>query len=130
MTGQVGEGLAALDEALAFIDQTEVRFGESEVYRLKGELLLQSAGEADSTDMTLEDCFQRALDVSRRQAAKSWELRAAMSLARLWQSQDKHQEAYDLLASVYGWFSEGFDTADLIDAKALLIGTDLRSLRL
>ena len=67
-----------------------------------------------------EACFQQALDVARQQQAKSWELRAATSLARLWQSQDKRQEAYDLLAPVYAWFTEGFDTADLQEAKVLL----------
>ena len=67
-----------------------------------------------------ETCFHQALSIARCQQAKSWELRAATSLARLWQSQDKRQDAYDLLAPVYGWFTEGFDTADLIDAKALL----------
>ncbi len=75
-----------------------------------------------STDNTAEaeTCFHQALDVARSQQAKSWELRAATSLARLWQSQDKRQEAYDLLAPVYGWFTEGFDTADLQEAKTLL----------
>ena len=67
-----------------------------------------------------EACFHLALDIAHGQQAKSWELRAATSLARLWQSQDKRQDAYDLLAPVYGWFTEGFDTADLQDAKALL----------
>ena len=67
-----------------------------------------------------ETCFQQALDTARRQQAKSLELRAATSLARLWQSQGKRQDAYDLLAPVYGWFTEGFDTADLQEAKALL----------
>jgi predicted ATPase len=83
---------------------------------LKGELLLQlssdNAAEAES-------CFHQALSVARSQQAKSWELRAATSRARLWQQQGKRQEAYDLLAPVYGWFTEGFDTADLKDAKAL-----------
>jgi predicted ATPase len=67
-----------------------------------------------------EACLHQALDVARRQQAKSWELRAAMSLSRLWQQQGKRQEAHDLLAPVYNWFTEGFDTADLTDAKALL----------
>ena len=67
-----------------------------------------------------ETCFQQALAVARRQQAKSWELRAATSLARLWQQQGKRQEAYDLLAPVYGWFTEGFDTVDLQEARALL----------
>ncbi len=70
--------------------------------------------------LTSEDCFHQALDIAQSQHAKSWELRAATSLARLWQSQDKRQDAYDLLAPVYNWFTEGFDTADLKDAKALL----------
>ncbi len=77
---------------------------------------------AQSADNALEaaTCFRHALDIARRQEAKSLELRAATSLARLWQSQDKRQDAYDLLAPVYGWFTEGFDTADLQDAKGLL----------
>jgi predicted ATPase len=67
-----------------------------------------------------ETCFRQALDIARRQQAKSWELRATMSLARLWQQQGKRQDAYDLLAPIYGWFTEGFDTADLQEASALL----------
>ena len=82
-------------------------------------LLSQSRGSPDS-HTEAEASFNQALDIARHQQAKSWELRAATSLARLWQSQGKHQEAYDLLAPVYGWFTEGFDTADLKDAKALL----------
>ncbi len=94
-----------------------VRWHEAELHRLKGELLLQL-----STDNTAEAeaSFRQALDVAHRQQAKSLELRAATSLARLWQSQGKRQEAYDLLAPVYEWFTEGFDTADLQEAKALL----------
>jgi predicted ATPase len=87
------------------------------VYRLKGELLLQLA----APDVPqAEACFQQALTVARRQQAKSWELRTAMSLSRLWQQQGKHAEACGLLASIYGWFTEGFDTADLQEAKVLL----------
>ncbi len=71
-------------------------------------------------ELTPEENFQKALDIARRQKAKSWELRAATSLARLWQSQDKRQDAYDLLAPVYNWFTEGFDTTDLQEAKTLL----------
>ena len=79
------------------------------------------APAADGTPQAeAEACFQQALDVARRQEAKSLELRAAMSLARLWQQQGKHAAAYDLLAPIYGWFTEGFDTADLQEAKALL----------
>src|SRR5262249_51456920 len=90
---------------------------EPELCRLKGELLLQqnSANQADA-----ETCFHHALDIARSQQAKSLELRATTSLARLWQQQGKRQEAHDLLASVYNWFTEGFDTADLKDAKTLL----------
>ena len=88
---------------------------EAEIHRIKGVLLLPVPDAPQA-----EACFQRALAVARRQQAKSWELRAAMSLSRLWQHQGKHAEAYDLLAPIYGWFTEGFDTADLQEAKALL----------
>jgi predicted ATPase len=106
-----------LGEALAVVHNTGRRFYEAELYRLKGELLLarSAAHRAEA-----EACFQRALDMARRQQAKSLELRAAMSLSRLWQQQGKRTEAYELLAPIYGWFTEGFDTADLQEAKALL----------
>jgi predicted ATPase len=115
--GEPEEGLTALTEALTLVDTTGERWYASEIYRLKGELLLQqnSDNEADA-----ETCFHDALTIARNQQAKSFELRAATSLARLWQQQGKRQEAYDLLAPVYGWFTEGFDTLDLQDAKALL----------
>ena len=115
--GQAEEGLNILAEAPTVIDKSGVRYPEADIHRLKGELLLQL-----STDNTAEaeTCFHQARDVARTQQAKSLELRAATSLARLWQSQDKRQDAYELLASVYGWFTEGFDTADLKDAKKLL----------
>ncbi len=106
-----------LTEAEAVLETTESRWYESELYRLKGALLLRQA-VPDCTQA--ETCFRQALDVARHQQVKSWELRAATSLAKLWQSQDKRQEAYDLLGPVYNWFTEGFDTADLQDAKALL----------
>jgi predicted ATPase len=115
--GRAAEGLAALAEALALIDTTEARIYTAELSRLKGALLLQ---QAVPDAVQAEICFQQALAVARQQQAKSLELRAAMSLARLWQSQGQRQEAYDLLAPVYAWFTEGFDTADLQDAKALL----------
>ena len=89
----------------------------TEVYWLQGELLLRQT-IPDATQA--EACFQQALISARRQQAKSWELRAATSLARLWQQQGKRQEAHDLLAPVYGWFTEGFDTADFQEAQALL----------
>ena len=99
------------------MDDTDVRFYGAEIYRHKGVLLLKQAVPDASQ---AETCFHQALSVARHQQAKSLELRAATSLARLWQSQDKRQDATDLLAPVYGWFTEGFDTADLKDAKALL----------
>jgi predicted ATPase len=96
---------------------SEERLYEAKVYRLRGELLLQQSaapqGEA-------EESFHQALIVARRQQAKSWELRAAMSLARLRQQQGRRDEAYALLAPIYAWFTEGFDTADLQEARALL----------
>jgi predicted ATPase len=115
--GQPEAGLMALVEALALVDTTGERWYEPELYRLKGILLLQqsSDNQADA-----ETCFHHAISMAQSQQAKSWELRAATSLARLWQQQGKRQEALDLLAPVYGWFTEGFDTADLQDAKALL----------
>jgi predicted ATPase len=115
--GQVDEGLRVLAEALAYIEQAGERWWEAELYRLKGELLLLQSADNHAK---AEACFHQALSVARHQHARSWDLRAATSLARLWQSQDKRQEAYDLLAPVYGWFTEGFDTADLQEAKALL----------
>ncbi len=116
-SGQAEEGLVGLAEALAVMDTMEVRFYAAELYRLKGVLLLKQAVPDASQ---AEDCFQQALSIARHQHAKSLELRAAMSLARLWQSQDKRQDAYDLLAPVYNWFTEGFDTTDLQEAKTLL----------
>ena len=115
--GHPEEGLTALAEALAVMDTTEVRYSAAELYRLKGALLLQQA-VPDAAQA--EACFHQALDVAREQQAKSWELRAATSLARLWQSQGKRQDAYALLAPVYEWFTEGFDTADVQEAKTLL----------
>jgi predicted ATPase/class 3 adenylate cyclase len=116
-SGQTAEGLEALAEALTTLANSTVQWWEAELYRLKGELLLQHAaaqpGEAEA-------CFQQALVVARRQQAKSLELRTAMSLSRLWQRQGKRIEARELLAEVYGWFTEGFDTADLQEAKAVL----------
>jgi predicted ATPase len=115
--GQAEVGLRLLAEALTLVDTTGERLFEAEVYRIKGELLLQ---QASPDALQAEACFQQALAVARRQQAKSWELRVAMSLARLWQRQSKWVEARELLAAIYGWFTEGFDTADLQEAKALL----------
>ena len=149
-TGQVEEGLTLVAEALNLVEQTEERYYEAELHRLQGELLLNDERRTMNDERrTMNDerrtkdkerktspihhssfiihrseeaeaCFQRALDVARQQQAKSLELRAAMSLARLWQQQGKTAEAHELLAPVYEWFTEGFDTADLQDAKTLL----------
>jgi|RhiMetdeSRZDD1v2_1073273.scaffolds.fasta_scaffold36020_2 class 3 adenylate cyclase/predicted ATPase len=115
--GQPEAGLTVLAEALTHVDKTGERWYEAELYRLKGALLLQQNA---NNQAEVETCFHHALEIARHQQAKSFELRTATSLARLWQQQGKRQEAYDLLAPVYGWFTEGFNTADLQDAKALL----------
>jgi predicted ATPase/transcriptional regulator with XRE-family HTH domain len=122
--GQPEAGLAVLAEALAHVEKTEERFWEAEVYRLKGKLLLMHSGGKERARVDLladvESDFQRAIDIARRQQAKSLELRATTSLCRLWQAQGKRAEGHALLAEIYGWFTEGFDTADLIEAKTLL----------
>jgi class 3 adenylate cyclase/predicted ATPase len=115
--GHTDDGLQALAEAHTLVEQHEERYWEAEVARLHGVLLLRQTGTPQAE---AEACFQQALAVARRQEAKALELRAAMSLSRLWQQQGKRAEAYELLAPVYGWFTEGFDTADLQEAKALL----------
>jgi predicted ATPase len=115
--GQTEEGLTVVAEALAVVDNTGERYWEAELNRLKGELLLARSAEQHTE---AEICFHQAVDIARRQQATSLELRAAISLARLWQQQGKHAEARELLAPIYGWFTEGFDTADLQEAKALL----------
>ena len=122
ITGQEEEGLTALAEALDLVDRTGERMYEAELYRLKGELTLAQSrvqGLASSVSNEAEECFWKAIDIARRQQAKSLELRAVMSLSRLWQ-QGKKDEARKLLADIYGWFTEGFDTKDLQEAKALL----------
>jgi predicted ATPase len=116
-TGQVEEGLRLLAETLTALEASGRGDLLAETYRLQGEFLLRQAAP-DAAHV--ETCFQQALAIGRRQQAKSWELRAAMSLSRLWQQQGKRAAAYDLLAPVYGWFTEGFDTADLREAQALL----------
>jgi len=115
--GQPEAGLPVLTEALALVHTTGERWYEPELYRLKGVLLLQQSADNQAE---AESCFHHALEIARSQQAKSFELRAATSLARLWQRQGKRTEAHELLAPVYGWFTEGFDTADLQEAKALL----------
>ena len=115
--GHPEDGLQALAEAHTMVEQHEERWWEAEISRLRGVLLLRQPGIPQAE---AEAWLQRALDVARRQEAKSLELRAAMSLARLWQSQGKQAEAHALLAPIYGWFTEGFDTADLQEAQTLL----------
>ena len=115
--GQFDDALRCLSEATNAIDTTGERWFEAEVYRTAGEITLKSP-QADTAKA--EAYFEQALAVARLQQAKSWELRAAMSLARLWRDQGKPQQARELLAPVYGWFTEGFDTRDLKEAKALL----------
>jgi predicted ATPase len=114
---QVEEGLRLLAEALVMADHHAERWYEAELYRCKGELLL---AQSPHQHTEAESCFQHALALAGAQHAKTWELRAAMSLSRLWQQQGKRTEARELLAPVYDWFTEGFDTADLQEAKALL----------
>ena len=115
--GHPADGLQALAEALTLVEQQEERWWAAEVCRLRGVLLLKQPGTSPEE---AETWLRQALDIARRQQAKSLELRAAMSLSRLWPQQGKRAEAYALLAPVYGWFTEGFDTADLQEAKALL----------
>jgi predicted ATPase len=147
--GQIEEGLTVLTEALAVAEKNEERMYEAELWRLKGELTLQSQaslgqvedksqaslgrvktgpGSSDPKSQSLnpksqveaEEYFWRAIEIARAQQAKSLELRAVMSLARLWQSQGKQREAHHMLSEIYNWFTEGFDTKDLQEAKALL----------
>ena len=115
--GRTEEGLSVLTEALALVNKTGERAWEAELYRLQGILLL---GQTQPNVSQGEGCFHQALDIACRQQTKSLELRAATGLARLWQSQDKREEARELLSPIYSWFTEGHDTADLIDAKTLL----------
>jgi predicted ATPase len=100
------------------VEDSKECFFQARLYQLNGELLLKDG--APGAAARAEACFQRALEVARQQQAKSWELAAATSLARLWCAQFKREDAYELLAPVYDWFTEGFDTADVTDAKALL----------
>jgi predicted ATPase len=115
--GHVDEGLRLLAEALTAMEASGRGDMLAEAYRLQGELLLR---QTVPDVAQAEACFQQALTVARRQQAKSWELRAATSLSRLWQHRGKRAAAYDLLAPIYGWFTEGLDTSDLQEAEALL----------
>ena len=116
-TGRLDDGLNALMEALDAADQYEIRHYQAEMYRLKGELLLM---QAESSVGEAQRCFERAIEIARRQSAKSFELRATMSLARLLRDTRRRDEALTVLAGIYSWFTEGFDTADLKDTKFLL----------
>ncbi|MCI0409487.1 MAG: hypothetical protein L0191_13165 [Acidobacteria bacterium] len=133
--GQAADGLAVVAEALAVADKYGERVYEAELYRLKGELSLQSRSSESGVrnqkakvsdpptpdpQAEAEECFRQAIAIARRQSAKSLELRAVMSLCRLWQQQAKKKQARQRLAEIYGWFTEGLDTADLQEAKALL----------
>lgn len=142
--GQTEEGLRVIAEALAMVEKNGERWNEAELYRIKGELTLQqsraSLGQVSNKSQTgqeqsetpksqilnpqcpaeAEACFLKAIAIAQKQQAKSWELRAATSLARLWQQQNKHADAHQLLAEVYNRFTEGFETRDLLDAKALI----------
>ncbi len=114
--GQVEEALTTIDEALVVTRRNRNCYYDAELHRWRGELLLLNG----ATEAEAEACFQQAIEIARQQSAKSWELRAATSLARLWQRQGKITEARQMLAEIYGWFTEGFATADLKDAQALL----------
>ena len=117
LTGEIEAGLELLAEALALAQASGARGNDAELHRLRGELL----GRLPSPDWTeVEVCFRTALAVAREQGTRGFELRAALSLARLLRDQGRRHEARDLLAPIYGWFTEGFDTPDLKEAKALI----------
>jgi len=118
-SGEYGEGLRLLTEALAATELRDERFCQAELHRLTGKFLLAQESTGDGAKEA-EACFRDAIEVAGSQNAKSWELRAATSLARLWQQQGKQTEAHELLSNIYNWFTEGFDTKDLQEAKALL----------
>jgi predicted ATPase len=115
--GLVEEGLAVLTEAISLVEATGERYFEAEIHRLRGALLL---AHGDVADEEIVAAYRRALEIAQVQQARSLELRASTSLARLWRNQGKRTEARDLLAPIYNWFTEGFDTPDLVDAKSLL----------
>jgi len=122
LSDRTKEGLSLISEALKLIEETEDRFFQSEVFRIGGELLIKNKTRAGKRAAVseAEAHFLKAIAIARRQQAKSFELRATISLARLWQETGKEKEAKALLAQIYGWFTEGFDTPDLKDAKELL----------
>jgi predicted ATPase len=114
---QFDDAWRCIDEAITAVNVTKERWWEADIRRVAGEIALKSPAP-DAAKAQVH--FEQALAVTRAQQAKSWELRAAMSMARLWRDQGKRQQAHDLLAPVYGWFTEGFDTRDLKDAESLL----------
>ena len=117
------EGLSAVSEAFNVIAQNAEHMYEAELYRLKGELTFQQESKeqrAGRRKQEVEECFRKAIEIAQKQQAKSLELRATVSLARLWQQQNKQHEAHSMLSDIYNWFTEGFDTRDLQEAKALL----------
>jgi predicted ATPase len=121
--GQIADGLHVIHEALRLTATNLDRFWEADLRRLRGELLLQVGNKPIGKGQGIADaagCFQQALAIVRQQEAKALELRAALSLSRLWQARGQHDAARALLADIYGWFTEGFDTADLQEARALL----------
>jgi predicted ATPase len=115
--GEGAEALSLLEAALAMVNKTGERWFEAELHRLRGQCI---STHQQGPCAAAEACFQRAIDAAQEQQAKLWELRAATSLARLWRDQGKRARAHDVLAPIYGWFAEGFDTADLKGSKALL----------
>jgi predicted ATPase len=145
--GAAETGLALLEEACSLVNETRERVVDAELYRLKGELTLQQQCKEQGSECKVpstqhptpstqaeaeaEACFHKAIEIARQPQAKSLELRAVMSLARLWQRQGKHHEARNTLSEIYGWFTEGFDTADLQEAKALLesLGSSVKTSR-
>jgi len=116
-TEQLEEALRQSDESLIRVEKTDHRLSEAELHRVRGELLLR---RHEANVVQAEESFRKAIDIARSQSAKSWELRATMSLARLLDKQGRRGEARKMLAEIYSWFTEGFDTRDLKDAKALL----------
>ena len=120
--GRFEEALAAVAEAIAIAERTGERHNEAELHRLKGELILRSPGvEAPPGVQTeVEECFRKSIEIARQQEARSFELKAVISLSRLLKQQGKKAEARQALAEICGWFSEGFDTKDLIDAGVLI----------
>jgi predicted ATPase len=120
--GRFEEALAAVAEAIAIAERTGERHNEAELHRLKGELILRASGvEAEPAVQTeAEECFRKSIKIARQQEARLFELKAVISLTRLWKQQGKKAEGRQMLAEIYGWFSEGFETQDLIDAKELI----------